>query len=744
MHEHQLGTVQPLGEIVGAILVMAVHLPIVTLQISMVGSHVERVLHLPAPRGNHLVVGVGQQHGRLRLREFGDEQLAIAFRLLHVAHASRKQEQVVIDIILLLELGIVAQQTLERAESQRMVAQLLHLQDARLVEPLAQHGMRLCHLFLREGNLLKVELPMVRVVGQRVLQSLIAPGLLIHAAVVQRVGVLIVVVLLEIAACRHLLVAPSPVILVLAVAPAALESLTAVLHRHRVVEVPSSLGTAGCHGIPGPCAAHRVLRHGISLGARSRCPTGRRLLGLLLLLLLQSLDDTVDGGQIVLLIHLGKSLETILELHVAEGRCQFVEQLAAPLALGVLLVLLVQQRDALLVGILRLDIILLIPIDLAQAQQQYSLGNAPLGTLLHALLPGVEAVRGVLCTEVDVADGIIYTVEVVLVSLAARHALQLLDHLLVLTARHHLRLHDACVELQFVGRIAAGHLAQVLVGQLVLPRGMVELSQEVVQTSTLQLAARLADALLQVRNGLGILLRGNEEGRQGVLTLPCRLRAHAVAPHLVEDVLSIVGPVQGHVTTGQPGTCHAGDLRLCGIEPCHIAERAGRLEEVALLELCLAHHEPGMAQVGIELLACAKLLLLGCEGAVALLHGFLLDAVQLDGLLTFRYGRLKVALPQGGRGLARTDIHGEQLRVVILVPLLLCLKSVEIGHLTVVECIVVGGKGVPGPCHRGVVLGGTGGHGTQHHASHRKGQDAPPPSAYMPFRVHHYINNVRE
>ena len=182
----------------------------------------------------------------------------------------------------------------------------------------------------------------------------------------------------------------------------------------------------------------------------------------------------------------------------------------------------------------------------------------------------------------------------------------------------------------------------------------------------------------------------------------------AVALHLAQQVFGIVGPVQCHVAPGQPCACHGRDVGLRAVEAQGVVVGGCGLEELALAELCVGHHEPGVVHVGVELLAGQEGFLLLGAPVVALYDGALLDAVHLDGLLALRDGGLEVALAHAGCRLVGADVHGQHLVEVVLVPFALCLFAFAEGHLPVVERVVVGGQGVIGAHGRRVLLRGAG------------------------------------
>ena len=178
------------------------------------------------------------------------------------------------------------------------------------------------------------------------------------------------------------------------------------------------------------------------------------LLLFLLLFLLEGLYHTVDGRIPACLVHLGQCLQAVLQLHGTEMRLQFAQHLSPELHRVVHLVLLVEHAGAGRIGAGGLDIVFLLPVYLAQPQQQHGLGDGVALAFLRALLVGTYAAGGVGLAQIDVADGVVYLVQIVLVLVVLQHAPQAGYGLAALARGHNLGLHDACVEGQFVGRIA--------------------------------------------------------------------------------------------------------------------------------------------------------------------------------------------------------------------------------------------------------------------------------------------------
>ena len=500
--------------------------------------------------------------------------------------------------------------------------------------------------------------------------------------------------------------------------------MDAVANGSRVVEVPVALllcaeGVQVCGKSRLVCTAGIGCRHAIIHGVGVQCSCGRGLLRLFFLLLSQGCNHTVNSSQIDFLRTLGKDLQAVLQLDSAEVWLQLGEYLAATFCLLVLVVFFVEGTDALFIGTSCIDVVLLLPIELAQVQQQCRLVWTILLAFLKAFLPGVDAMCGIFIAEVDVAHGIIDLVEVVLVLVALGHPLQSCNHLTELTLMHHLCLHDACIEGYFVGRIGTYHLGECLVCHRVAPRLVIELCKQEVEAGLGKFASCCLDGILQIGNGFVVLAREDIVCSLGIIHFLLSLAGDAVSSHLVQKVFSIVRPIQCNIASSQFCLGDRHDVGLRTIQPDGVVICGCCFEELSFLELSITHHEPCVVHVRIELLAGEELLLLFRTFLVAFEYRTLLDAVHLDGFLALRDGRLEVALSQVCCRLIGTDIHGKYLVEVVLMAFVLCFAAFEIGHFTVVERIEMCGQGMVGTCGRCVLLCGAGHEqGEQHDGAH--------------------------
>ena len=162
-----------LREVGGALTEVLVDNPVVALLIGIVGLGVEGVLQVFAELRKLQKARIGDGLRLLAFRVVVAQELEIVLLCLLVVAAQGQQEEVVIDIVHLPEVGELVDQSRERSLGQREVADTIHFQDAAVVEAVKNQLVRELHLFLRKRYLLEVELALVRVVLQRVAELLL-------------------------------------------------------------------------------------------------------------------------------------------------------------------------------------------------------------------------------------------------------------------------------------------------------------------------------------------------------------------------------------------------------------------------------------------------------------------------------------------------------------------------------------------------------------------------------------------
>ena len=457
-----------------------------------------------------------------------------------------------------------------------------------------------------------------------------------------------------------------------------LECRLTLAHRHLVVEVPLCIALVLLVLHRRVVAELVVLRHIVAAVLLVLCVLLSQQSAFLLLLLLQRLDGAVDGCVALALAHLGERLQRVLQVYGVGVRHEVVQNLRACCKLLVVLTLLVEHTDSLTVAALRVVVALLVPIDVAQLQQQHALLYARACSLSRSALVGDDSLRGVVLRQIDVADGVVYLVEIVLILVRACHALQSANHLLRLTGRHHLRHADACVELQLVGWVELRHVLERLHRLHVVAQCCLHLSHEEPLACALLASHLVLYHVAQV--GYGFLVFARVYVVVGVCVVPllaCR-PVDGVALHIAYHVLGIVEPALLDVALGEPCSRLGVDGGLCLVETSHVVERSRRLVERALVELRTPHEHPCLPEERVVLAAREPLQVL-CR-LLALLRPLrsALYAVQLDCLLTLLDGAVVVRLAYLSTTLVAHGVERNDLGEVVFVALLFLQRGVNI------------------------------------------------------------------
>ena len=472
-----------------------------------------------------------------------------------------------------------------------------------------------------------------------------------------------------------------PVVYVLALAPLLLERRLTLAHRHLVVEVPLCVALV----LLVLLVLHRrvvaelvVLRHIVAAVLLVLCVLLSLQSAFLLLLLLQCLDGAVDGCVAFALAHLGERLQRVLQVYGVGVRHEVVQNLRAVRQLFVVLALLVEHTDSLTVAALRVVVALLVPVYVAQLQQQHALLYARACSLSRSALVGDDSLRGVVLRQVDVADGVVYLVEIVLVLVRACHALQSANHLLRLTGRHHLRHGDARVELQFVRRVELHHVLECLCCLHVVAQCRLHLSHEKPLAGALLASHLVLDDVAQVGDGFLVFARVHVVVGVGVVPLLARRPVNGVALHVAYHVLGVVEPTLLDVALGEPRSRLGVDGGLRLVETSHVVERSRCLVERTLVELRTTHEHPCLPEERVVLAAREPLQVL--RRLLALLRPLrsALYAVQLDGLLTLLDGAVVVRLAYLSAALVAHGVERYNLGEVVFVALLFLQRGVNI------------------------------------------------------------------
>ena len=150
--------------------------------------------------------------------------------------------------------------------------------------------------------------------------------------------------------------------------------------------------------------------------------------------------------------------------------------------------------------------------------------------------------KGVALGQIDVADGVIQLIEIVLVVVRRGHAPQTIDHALGVAGSHHLRLGDAGIELQFVGWVQAHHVAEGFVSVLAVAQLRMELSHQKPLAGFLLATGLMLDDLAQIGDGLFVAFAADVVVGIGIVPVLDGTIVHRVATLLRYHILCIVEP----------------------------------------------------------------------------------------------------------------------------------------------------------------------------------------------------------
>ena len=171
-----------------------------------------------------------------------------------------------------------------------------------------------------------------------------------------------------------------------------------------------------------------------------------------------------------------------------------------------------------------------------------------------------------------------------------------------------------------------------------------QLSQQVVFAGFLLLAHLLFDDAPQVGHSLLIVARVDVIVGIGIVPLFLSPPMDGIARHVANHVFGVVNPVLLDVAFGKPGACTTIDGRLRLVKATHVGESGGSIVESTFVELRASHEHPSLPEEWVVFLATQPLQVAFRLAAFLCPFGSLLDAVQLDGLLTFLDGFVEVAL----------------------------------------------------------------------------------------------------
>ena len=252
-----------------------------------------------------------------------------------------------------------------------------------------------------------------------------------------------------------------------------------------------------------------------------------------------------------------------------------------------------------------------------------------------------------------------------------------------------------------------------LVGLGLTTQCSLQLAHEIPLAGFLFAAHLMLDDFAQVGDGLVELLGVDVIIRIGVVPFFLGTPVDGIALHIADDVFGIVHPALFDIAFSQPCLCTAVDGRLGLEEPAHIGKGGSGILEVALIELRTAHQHPSLPDEGIVLSAVEPLDVLGCLSATLVPFGALLDAVALDGFLTFLDGTVVVVLAQFAAVLVAYGIKGDDFGIVVLVALFFLERGIDISQGAIIVYIVLGVEGMQPSVARSIFLRRTTCHGDE-------------------------------
>ncbi len=561
----------------------------------IVGACIERILDMNAKLSVLYEIRVGEKSRPLAVGESVFKFCYIRGSHIRLMHSTIEQEQVIVRLVHVFIVSIFVSQSSQRLFAQRQIVEFILKDNAGVEQSVHNRFVTFCDLFLRERNLCQIILPFVRVVLCTV--SHILDRILHCRHISKRVAHLVGHLVNALSLCDDSFVDTLPVVHILSLSPKFLESRLTLVNSHLVIEIPECILLISIIVL-------RIIISVIVVETRITAVFSNFLLrfsfrlsiAFRLFLLLQSLDNAVDGSVAFLFRHLGKRLQRVLQVYRLGIRYEFIKNLRSFRQLFVVLTILVEQSDSLPIAALCIAIVLFSPIDIAQSKQQYTLLNAISCRLGITLFVGINSLNGILLRHVDISDSIVNLVEILLVVVVSRHTLQFTHHLFPLTARHNLSHGDTGVKFQLVGRVLPDNPLICLVSLKPVAEHRLQLSHDIPFACPLLPSTFMADNLTQIRHRLGI--SPGFDIIVGISIIPvfhCP-PVHGVAAHLVHHVLSIIKPVLLSITSCEPSPCLAVDSRLSGIQPAHICESRGSLVEVTLHKLRASHQEPRLPE----------------------------------------------------------------------------------------------------------------------------------------------------
>ena len=360
---------------------------------------------------------------------------------------------------------------------------------------------------------------------------------------------------------------------------------------------------------------------------------------------------------------------------------------------------------------MRLVEALTLPVEAAQAQEQQPFFGSGLGGFGAPRFVGCDGGSGVAQGKVDVADGVVKLVEVVLVAAVARHLLEARNHSFrTLGSGEGFRLEDARMEHHGVVGAAVDALLKGGIGFGFAVERHVDLPEQIGKAGAAVTAGSTAGSALQVGHCLVQPLLTDEKIGHREVAFPTETAREFRGARLVEaleGIFGIVIPFEFGITTCQPDARFGHHHGFGGVEARDVSKGRSRGHKLALLKLRTPHQQPRIFEERIELLAreIGPLAFRLTAIEVGLRFGF--DAVELDGFFALGDGQVEVVSPEGTHLFIAHAKHRQAFRVVFAQATALRLLALLVGLCGVVVHVVAGDKSLPPARGCGVLLGRT-------------------------------------
>ena len=341
--------------------------------------------------------------------------------------------------------------------------------------------------------------------------------------------------------------------------------------------------------------------------------------------------------------------------------------------------------DSLLITRLRLLVIALHVVDISRFNQYSRFRRTGLSSLVDTELVVLHRLCRITVCEVDISDGTVDIIQLVLVLTELRHLLQ----------RPHSRLTlqdgliDLCMELHVLRR---HHLNAFLIRihrLLIATFHLINLSQHILEARFVETTFLIRQRQLDKRNSFVILLTFQQHIRLRGRILRRVLATQRIHIHLIHHIFRFVLPTHLGIRTRHPQLTLCHHVRIVVVVLDDIVKSSDGTEEISLTELRFTQTNPYLVHLVVELFLLEPFLVFRVLTLLRIGFGFRLDRVQLDALAAFLYHLIHL---RGGRFCSFVITHRikrNNRREIILVRLDSSLLTLLKSNVAVVEDVVL-------------------------------------------------------